>query len=497
MKYTIISILLLINAISISSQNNNLSFMQGLKSPDGNIILEVSGYDIYIDNFEGEISNPDILSDIAYNLGFGEIKADYSESTFGIESRVLESEVIISTSPYLRTIQTCYLLQLNTKEIVSLLFVTINNRNAELERAVVEEYLKNKLLPYIIDSKTEKSFSFIGRKITPKEDWEMINPHAVSGDGVQIRWSEFNTLKDAELDIQNRIILDKSEMRVLMEENINVTFEVMATKANRIVYNDGASHYPLIAYYVVQKVRGKYVSCIMSNYGHNKDDYYLNSILEQVMSIPNLPDNAFRLPEPEPEPEPEPVYIYSEAEYEPWNFMDVQVGTRIPVGKLSNIYSSATILALYFKILSIQSTMLDAGMQVGFPSGANEFKYYYSGKNHTSDYGTTEADVLLNFNIRARWEKRFRSNLRLQYYVGLGYESLSTNLYKNTSIDEYGDEVDNNYAVRTIDLFGGINIKHKYVGLFIEYHYTPYSMFNKVKSGFGNSAFHGGILVTL
>lgn len=494
MKYTIICILLLFNAISVFPQNYNLPEMQGLETPDGYIILEISGYDIYIDKIKGNLEDSLTVNDIAFNMGIENILDEYPENSFKVKSKVIEAETTIIPSPYLRTAQTCYLLQEGNNEITSLLFITINERNQKLEKAIVDEYLRNKLTPYIDKGKSKKSFYFLGRNIFPKEDWEMTNPHAVSRDGVQIRWSEFKTLEDAEIDIQNRLMLDKNDMKVVSEGNINVVFEGVATKAIRAVYNDGNSDYPLIAYYIAQKIRERYVSCILSNYGHNKDDYYLNSLLEEIMTIPQRPANAFRLPEPVTQPEEEYVHK-TESYFEPWNFMDFQVGARIPVGNLSNRYSSATILAFYFKIFSVKSTMFDIGFQVGMPSGTKEFNYYYTKNSY--DYNSTKADVLLNFSLRARREKRLQSNLRLQYYVGMGYESLSTDLHKGSTVNEYGEESDYNYAVRTMDFFGGINLKHKYVGLFFEYHYTPYSMFNKVASGFGNSSFHAGILLTL
>jgi hypothetical protein len=477
--------------MSAFAQNPDLSELQGLKLYDNSINLEISGYDIYITTLDGSLNNPDNIDEINYTLGLGEIITQYSNNNLAIENKITEAESIIT--PGLRTAQTAYLLQKDPTTLLSILFLTINKRDKKLEQTIVEEYLKNELSSYIIKG-NKRFFNFIGRTITPNEKWEMAFPHSVSSEGVQLRWSVFKTISDAESDIKNRIMLDKNDMTVIMEENIGVTFEGVPTTATRVVYEDENSTYPLIAYYISQIVRGRNVSCIMSNYGHNKDDYYLNPLLEVIMRINELPNHAFVLPEPEPEPQEEYVYQSGTGSYfEPSNFMDIQVGVRVPVGNLSKVYSSAALFALYFKAFKVKATMFDIGLQVGMPSGKKYFNYYYNSNNKD----ITKAEVLLNLNARMRWEKRMRSNLRTQYYIGMGYESLSTDLYKETSVNEYGNEVDYTHSVRAMDFFGGINLKHKYVGLFLEYHYTPYSMFNKVESNFGNSAFHMGLVVTL
>lgn len=41
----------------------------------------------------------------------------------------------------------------------------------------------------------------------------------------------------------------------------------------------------LVVYYVIQEVRGAYVSCILSHYVDNEEDYKLSPLLQEVMSI--------------------------------------------------------------------------------------------------------------------------------------------------------------------------------------------------------------------
>ncbi|MDR0824805.1 MAG: hypothetical protein LBN74_06890, partial [Prevotella sp.] len=59
----------------------------------------------------------------------------------------------------------------------------------------------------------------------------------------------------------------------------------------------------------------------------------------------------------------------------------------------------------------------------------------------------------------------------------------------------YYDDEDKWYSFETLDVFGGVNLRYKKVGLYMEYHYTPYSISGRVSEDFGNSAVNLGVAV--
>ncbi|MCD8178967.1 MAG: hypothetical protein LUE98_16805 [Tannerellaceae bacterium] len=173
------------------------------------------------------------------------------------------------------------------------------------------------------------------------------------------------------------------------------------------------------------------------------------------------------------------------------NLFEVRAGTWIPTGGLKNTFVAAPSFVFYAGWPITKNTALDGGFEMAFPVNSQEFRYYYSGNYY--DY--TKTHVLLSIGLRLRHQITLAKDIHLTPYTYFSINFLSTNLESGISYDEYGDEKTNYHDVVSFDLSGGVSVRYKLVGCFIEFHHTPYNTGHKVDYGFGCSYVSTGINV--
>ena len=454
--------------------------LHGLKNERGEVFLEMRGYDIYINKEKGQIDNHRTVRDIRKEYGLMNILAEYSDAQIKTPNHIVEAERTMANDKIAN--QVCFLFQQSEKEITLLYLETMNQRDIVLEQQIVEEYLKNGLSPYITTDWTARSINLAGKTIDLGEGYGWVGPHHVSGQDAEMRWFEYSTMLDAETDINNRIDLSYTNtMQVLSEEDVKVFFDSIPTLAYRIVYRDYSQEYPmepLIVYYIAEEVKGKFVSCVLSFYGEGANDFRLPPLLRKVMSIREMPASAFIPPE-------EAEYYDAGRNESRTEMVEIQAGTWIPVGRMSNAYRIAPSVGVYVGYPLSNKLKLDIGVQVSIPVNPQYFNYY----DHGAIYDA-KSSVLFGLSARFHYLQQLRTNISYSLYTGLGLNGLTTDLKKEYS----NDETDQYYSCETLDLFGGANIRYKFIGLFLEYHFVPYSISGKVKSSFGNSAINLGLM---
>lgn len=487
-KLLLLSNLIMLYTLSLFSQDIDWSYMHGIKSDKGQIGIELSGYNIYILQEKGQINKPKDISKITKKYKIKTITKEYSYPDIEEQNVVVEGVSDMDNRDSMKVNQICFMLPAGEKKIKAILMQTINERDTVLEHSFVKAYLNKELDGYIFPDQKADTVSFAGRDIYLGSACGWRGPHNIYCRGGQISWSEFSTFEAAEADINARIAANTSEkLMILYEEDLDVVFEEIPSLAHRVVYQENPrSHYfyynvrPLIVYYIVQEVRGRFVSCVMSNYGYNKNDYELSPLLQEVMSIPEIPDSAYNKFDV---PIPDEEYVEAVTKQYSIPIFEIRSGIWQPMGKLRNVYKFAPSVELFMGIPIKRDMTIDLGIQLAFPTNRKEFDFYYG-----NDIYAVKTNLIGSINVRWRYEQELKKNIYFSNYIGTGVGVLQTNLEKDDSKDDSAY-----HSVETFDIFGGVGLRYKWIGAFAEYHFLPYSIAGKVRQSLGNSVINTGI----
>lgn len=487
MKHLSMLCILLISSLSIYSQEADWSRIHALKTDKGEINIEISGYEITILNM-GKTPIYKAFESSIRRFGVNNITSEYTSSQIELENKAYEAELLLNSTHDIKANQTCYLIKQSNEEVTTIFMQTLGQKDVVLEEDFIKAYISGKLASYISDSQIPSSFMFVGREIQLNNNpCEWKGAHNIQCQGGQISWSEYPAFESAMQDINTRILLNnKDNLTVLIEEDIDILFEDIPSLAHRIVYKSNTQASILIVYYVVQEVRGQYVSCILSNYGSSENDYRLAPLLRQVMSIPKLPEWASE----EPLIYYEPLSWEDEEDGDDAEFkiptVEIRAGSLIPLGKQSKVYKAAPSINMFIGFPIKPRMAIDLGFQLAFPVKKKYFEFHYDRLIYD-----VKADMLVGVGLRWRYEQEVARNVYFTNYLGLGLAALQTDLEK----DDWDDETDKYHSAETLWLFGGVSLRYKKVGCFLEYNYTPYSTSNKIKKNFGNSAINIGAMV--
>ncbi|MDR1809217.1 MAG: hypothetical protein LBR34_02280 [Prevotella sp.] len=467
-------------SLAAKSQDYAMPAMQGLQDKKGNIALEVSGYEITISVMKGKINDPKLLKSIKKKYGMQQVAAEFSETSLDIENRVIESETALQNDSAMLLNRICYVLEKTAKNVTVIFFQTLNQRDVVLEKLIVEMYLKNEISACILPSNVAKSIVFAGDSLQLGNACYWKSPHNLYYDGGQVSWSEFSSYESALLDINNCIRANSAQANILQEEEIDVLFWGIPSTAYRVVYMPDTGYYPLIVYYVVQMINGHYVSCLLSNYGYNRNDYELATLLRQFMDIPRLPETA-QSPFDYPAREERPV----DKEREWFYAFEIKAGTMLPVGLMRNNFSTAPFAGFSINWPTSNAISIGLGIQFAFPVNAQRFSFYSKGDEYS-----VKAPAMINVGLNLKHNKTVTQNVFLRPSIGLGFSSLSTN-QKDEAASSDNETV--YYSVETFYLTGGCALQYKKFGVFAEYQYAPYSIAGKVREHFGNSLVNVGL----
>lgn len=170
-----------------------------------------------------------------------------------------------------------------------------------------DKNFEQKMIQYILADKIPKScfspldvdkLNFVGREVTLGGDcrWTHLNRVLCPYYG-QISWSIHKDKENATTHLADQ--LEKIKIRkggkIISSEEVDIIFEKIPTKAKKIIYDfTGVNSIlagmtggkTLTAYYLVQKVRGQYISVIMSFWNNdNINPSGLPALLEEFMRL--------------------------------------------------------------------------------------------------------------------------------------------------------------------------------------------------------------------
>ncbi|MBF0574797.1 hypothetical protein [Dysgonomonas sp. GY617] len=275
------------------SQKNILSDMQGL-SLNGDMIFELDGYIMTIQK-EKAAFNEKGFQKIKKKYHLNDIEREYSDKNVKWENWVIEANTTVKGVPEAKGFQLCYLLPETDNRMMVVLLQSANGRDSLVEKAFMNAVFSRQLSQYTMDSWVAEKIDFAGREIMLGDVCQWVSPHNVHCASFgQMGWSIFKTEKEAELNTLIQIANNNNSGRykIMHEEELNVIFEGIPTLAKRITYKINTSKLMsggrnvLAVYYITQKVRGKYLSCVLTHYVEVKDNYSLPILLKEVMSIP-------------------------------------------------------------------------------------------------------------------------------------------------------------------------------------------------------------------
>ena len=187
----------------------------------------------------------------------------------------------------------------NKKDEISVFwFGYYGKNNPEFERKMIGLILENKIPKSCFSALNANKINFAGREIQlgGNCNWMNINNIQCPYYG-QMNWSIHKTKEVADLSIQNQLKVTKTKNggKVVLEEEMDILFEGEKTRAIKVIYDftgitsllasmSGGKN--LTIYYVSERIRGNYVSCVLSFW----DNDYINPsglppLLEEVMSI--------------------------------------------------------------------------------------------------------------------------------------------------------------------------------------------------------------------
>lgn len=481
MKYLfLVCVFMFFSSFAYAQEYYDLSGVKGLRDKSGDVFFEISGYDISTTVLVGKVGDTAMIDSLKKKFEIGSILAEYTDPELSSENKILEAEASIDNRTDEKLNQILYIIERDGDTVFGVFFRTYNQRDIGLEEVFVDAYLANQLQKYVSDDWSVSKINFIGQEIQLGQECKWVAPHNVQCGDAQIKWSEFSSYESAMLDINNRIRLNSSyRMTIITEGDINVLFKNIPSVAHRIVYRQYDSTYDnvlMIYYYIVQEIDGRYVSCVLSNPVIYSNDYTLAPLLQQVMSIPELPIDAY-VPEEETE-------RYQKNDSDSEAILELQLGAWLPVGALSKAFSVAPSVGAFVGFPVSKKVSVDIGAQIAIPLDKGKFGFY-------RDKGSfeTQTDLMLNVALRARYKKELSRHLYLNPYLGLGMNLIQTDLEK----ESYDDESAKYESIIAPDLFIGFGLTRKKFGVFLEYHYTPYSVGNKVPGSFGSSSLNMGL----
>lgn len=192
-----------------------------------------------------------------------------------------------------------YFVENSDKKITVIWFAKTSNEDFRMQRELTNLIIENKIPKSNFVSMQTNQINFGNRQIELANScyWTFLNTVQCPYFG-EMNWSVHYSLEDAKESVENQLKMTKSRKsgKILSEEIVDVEFENIPTKAKKVIYDftglTGAlagmsGGKTLTIYYVAEKVRENYMSCVMSFWNNDEinPETKLPPLLEKVMKI--------------------------------------------------------------------------------------------------------------------------------------------------------------------------------------------------------------------
>ena len=195
-------------------------------------------------------------------------------------------------------VESLYFVKSPANTISLVWFSKLRDREVEVEESLVNLIVENKIPQELFAPTDARSIDFAGRKIPMLDDcyFTGINIVQCPYNG-EMNWGVYRTLEDAQQAVADQFAANKQRkmLKPIEEEEVEVLFEEVPTKAKRVVFDikgvasalagmSGAK--TLTVYYVAQVVRNRPIACVMSFWNNdNIKNTGLPLLLSRVMQL--------------------------------------------------------------------------------------------------------------------------------------------------------------------------------------------------------------------
>ena len=192
-----------------------------------------------------------------------------------------------------------YFVENNDKKITVIWFAKTSIEDLKMQRELTNLIIENRIPDSNFVSMQTNQINFGNRQIELGKScyWTFLNTVQCPSFG-EMNWSVHKTSEDSRESVENQLKLTKSQKKgkILSEEFVDVEFETIPTKAKKVTYDftgltgvlAGMSGGKILTiYYVSEKVRENYMSCVMSFWNNDQinPNTKLPPLLDKVMKI--------------------------------------------------------------------------------------------------------------------------------------------------------------------------------------------------------------------
>lgn len=262
---------------------------------DGKIWYNIDGCSVMSENYNHEFNNKSIKKvlrkySLKENTGVLQDSIKFNNLYFVKTESINDS--LVQTSSF-------YIVENLNKKITVVNFNKMGSTDKIMEYRLTNLIIENKIPEENFVLSKPTNINMAGRIIELEKNcyWTYLNTVQCPYFG-EMNWSVHKSLESAQESINNQLLLTKSRKggEVISEEYVDIEFENVPTKAKKVILStrglakamvgmSGAKE--LTIFYVAEKVRGKYVSCVMSfwNNDHINIETQLPPLLDKVMKL--------------------------------------------------------------------------------------------------------------------------------------------------------------------------------------------------------------------
>jgi len=293
-KQISIFIFLIFSQISFGQNEELFNRLQAIHN-SGTTFYNVDGVDFTSQNISSEFNEKNLKK--AYRKN----KIKKKDEKVTDKELIYDNYKVVNREKFendLVSVSVNYFVKNNENRISIFWFGYYEKSNPEFERKMINLILSDSIPKDCFSSIKTDKVNFAGREIELGGNCNWININNIQCPYYgQMNWSVHKTKESADLSIQNQLKATKVKNggKVVSEEEIDIMFEKVPTKARKVNYDftgvtsllasmSGGKN--LTIYYVSEKVRDNYVSCILSFWNNdNINPSGLPPLLEEVMEI--------------------------------------------------------------------------------------------------------------------------------------------------------------------------------------------------------------------
>ena len=276
-----------------AQSDNILERLQALDN-NGKTWYNIDGYSVTSENFDYNFDEKGIDKVLKKH---SITKQDVKTKDDSLNFNNIFVQKFKKANDTLTQIDSYYIVENQNKKITVVWFIKVNGNDRAMQRELTTLIIENKIPQENFESNRLGTINFGGRKIDLGNNscyWTFLNDVQCPYFG-EMNWSVHKTLQDAQNSVEIQMFSTKSRksLKISSEEDVAVDFEGVPTKAHKIVFNVSkivsalAGGKSLTVYYVAEKVRGNYLSCVMSFWDNDEinPETQLPPLLEKVMKL--------------------------------------------------------------------------------------------------------------------------------------------------------------------------------------------------------------------